>query len=269
MSERARERERERETELALVRPDDQVPSCSSCRGRATPWLARRTSRRSRIFTTKCQRTAPIGCETAWPRPRFMRLAVFCWLAGSWASRMKSNTSSTSARSICPKTCVCAGESWPTLEGHSRALSGMCWVLATVSELSAVRYFFRQHFIQAVRLVHLSLREAWLCPGDVMSAWYGIRPLCGDPNAKDQSSASRDHVDAWAQRLCSSWVWLRLASQYLQRRRACAARSPTIPPMASPLCPAGSGQRGGKWRRMVSSRSLNATLSSRRRRMVS
>ena len=29
---------------------------------------------------------------------------------------------------------------------------------------------------------------------DVMSAWYGIRPLCGDPNAKDQSSASRDHV---------------------------------------------------------------------------
>ena len=34
-------------------------------------------------------------------------------------------------------------------------------------------------------------------PGDVMSAWYGIRPLCGDPNAKDQSSASRDHVVAW------------------------------------------------------------------------
>lgn len=30
-----------------------------------------------------------------------------------------------------------------------------------------------------------------------MSAWYGIRPLCGDPNAKDQSSASRDHVAAW------------------------------------------------------------------------
>ena len=30
-----------------------------------------------------------------------------------------------------------------------------------------------------------------------MSAWYGIRPLCGDPNAKDQSSASRDHVVAW------------------------------------------------------------------------
>lgn len=29
---------------------------------------------------------------------------------------------------------------------------------------------------------------------DVMSAWYGIRPLCGDPNAVDQSSASRDHV---------------------------------------------------------------------------
>jgi len=29
---------------------------------------------------------------------------------------------------------------------------------------------------------------------DVMSAWYGIRPLCGDPHAKDQSSASRDHV---------------------------------------------------------------------------
>jgi len=29
---------------------------------------------------------------------------------------------------------------------------------------------------------------------DVMSAWYGIRPLCADPNAKDQSSASRDHV---------------------------------------------------------------------------
>lgn len=29
---------------------------------------------------------------------------------------------------------------------------------------------------------------------DVMSAWYGIRPLCGDPYAKDQSSASRDHV---------------------------------------------------------------------------
>ncbi|CAE7826392.1 GPD2 [Symbiodinium sp. CCMP2592] len=29
---------------------------------------------------------------------------------------------------------------------------------------------------------------------DVMSAWYGIRPLCGDPNAQDQSSASRDHV---------------------------------------------------------------------------
>lgn len=29
---------------------------------------------------------------------------------------------------------------------------------------------------------------------DVMSAWYGIRPLAGDPNATDQSSASRDHV---------------------------------------------------------------------------
>jgi len=29
---------------------------------------------------------------------------------------------------------------------------------------------------------------------DVMSAWYGIRPLAADPNAKDQSSASRDHV---------------------------------------------------------------------------
>jgi len=29
---------------------------------------------------------------------------------------------------------------------------------------------------------------------DVMSAWYGIRPLALDPNAKDQSSASRDHV---------------------------------------------------------------------------
>jgi len=29
---------------------------------------------------------------------------------------------------------------------------------------------------------------------DVMSAWYGIRPLCGDPHAKDESSASRDHV---------------------------------------------------------------------------
>jgi len=29
---------------------------------------------------------------------------------------------------------------------------------------------------------------------DVMSAWYGIRPLCADPNVKDQSSASRDHV---------------------------------------------------------------------------
>merc|ERR1719353_2419270 len=29
---------------------------------------------------------------------------------------------------------------------------------------------------------------------DVMSAWYGIRPLCADPNAKDQSSVSRDHT---------------------------------------------------------------------------
>lgn len=29
---------------------------------------------------------------------------------------------------------------------------------------------------------------------DVMSAWYGIRPLAGDPNATDQSAASRDHV---------------------------------------------------------------------------
>mmetsp|Transcript_44028 Transcript_44028/g.125591 ORF Transcript_44028/g.125591 Transcript_44028/m.125591 type:complete len:788 (+) Transcript_44028:64-2427(+) len=29
---------------------------------------------------------------------------------------------------------------------------------------------------------------------DVMSAWYGIRPLAVDPNAKDMSSASRDHV---------------------------------------------------------------------------
>lgn len=29
---------------------------------------------------------------------------------------------------------------------------------------------------------------------DVMSAWYGIRPLCVDPNAKDMSSVSRDHV---------------------------------------------------------------------------
>jgi glycerol-3-phosphate dehydrogenase len=29
---------------------------------------------------------------------------------------------------------------------------------------------------------------------DVMSAWYGIRPLCVDPNAKDQSSVSRDHT---------------------------------------------------------------------------
>jgi len=29
---------------------------------------------------------------------------------------------------------------------------------------------------------------------DVMSAWYGIRPLSIDPNAADESSASRDHV---------------------------------------------------------------------------
>jgi len=29
---------------------------------------------------------------------------------------------------------------------------------------------------------------------DVMSAWYGIRPLVSDPNATDQSSVSRDHV---------------------------------------------------------------------------
>jgi len=29
---------------------------------------------------------------------------------------------------------------------------------------------------------------------DVMSAWYGIRPLVKDPNASDQSSVSRDHV---------------------------------------------------------------------------
>jgi len=29
---------------------------------------------------------------------------------------------------------------------------------------------------------------------DVMSAWYGIRPLAVDPNASDQSSVSRDHV---------------------------------------------------------------------------
>lgn len=29
---------------------------------------------------------------------------------------------------------------------------------------------------------------------DVMSAWYGIRPLAVDPNATDQSSVSRDHV---------------------------------------------------------------------------
>jgi len=29
---------------------------------------------------------------------------------------------------------------------------------------------------------------------DVMSAWYGIRPLGIDPNATDQSSASRDHI---------------------------------------------------------------------------
>eukprot|EP00928_Gymnodinium_smaydae_P077238 TRINITY_DN6046_c0_g1_i5.p1 TRINITY_DN6046_c0_g1~~TRINITY_DN6046_c0_g1_i5.p1 ORF type:complete len:550 (-),score=100.63 TRINITY_DN6046_c0_g1_i5:314-1930(-) len=29
---------------------------------------------------------------------------------------------------------------------------------------------------------------------DVMSAWYGIRPLAIDPNAKDESSASRDHI---------------------------------------------------------------------------
>eukprot|EP00420_Gonyaulax_spinifera_P036223 CAMPEP_0197884824 /NCGR_PEP_ID=MMETSP1439-20131203/11139_1 /TAXON_ID=66791 /ORGANISM="Gonyaulax spinifera, Strain CCMP409" /LENGTH=788 /DNA_ID=CAMNT_0043504567 /DNA_START=99 /DNA_END=2465 /DNA_ORIENTATION=- len=29
---------------------------------------------------------------------------------------------------------------------------------------------------------------------DVMSAWYGIRPLAVDPNVKDQSSASRDHI---------------------------------------------------------------------------
>jgi len=29
---------------------------------------------------------------------------------------------------------------------------------------------------------------------DVLSAWYGIRPLCADPNATDQSSISRDHV---------------------------------------------------------------------------
>merc|ERR1719223_439760 len=29
---------------------------------------------------------------------------------------------------------------------------------------------------------------------DVMSAWYGVRPLTIDPNAKDTTSASRDHV---------------------------------------------------------------------------
>lgn len=29
---------------------------------------------------------------------------------------------------------------------------------------------------------------------DVMSAWYGIRPLAIDPSAEDQSSSSRDHV---------------------------------------------------------------------------
>mmetsp|Transcript_44025 Transcript_44025/g.101591 ORF Transcript_44025/g.101591 Transcript_44025/m.101591 type:complete len:684 (-) Transcript_44025:36-2087(-) len=29
---------------------------------------------------------------------------------------------------------------------------------------------------------------------DVLSAWYGIRPLCADPNASDQSSISRDHI---------------------------------------------------------------------------
>jgi glycerol-3-phosphate dehydrogenase len=29
---------------------------------------------------------------------------------------------------------------------------------------------------------------------DVMSAWYGIRPLCVDPTAADQSSVSRDHT---------------------------------------------------------------------------
>eukprot|EP00927_Polykrikos_kofoidii_P059472 TRINITY_DN54622_c0_g1_i1.p1 TRINITY_DN54622_c0_g1~~TRINITY_DN54622_c0_g1_i1.p1 ORF type:complete len:830 (+),score=102.92 TRINITY_DN54622_c0_g1_i1:57-2546(+) len=29
---------------------------------------------------------------------------------------------------------------------------------------------------------------------DVMSAWYGIRPLASDPHATDQSSVSRDHV---------------------------------------------------------------------------
>jgi glycerol-3-phosphate dehydrogenase len=29
---------------------------------------------------------------------------------------------------------------------------------------------------------------------DVMSAWYGIRPLCVDPNALNESDASRDHV---------------------------------------------------------------------------
>lgn len=36
---------------------------------------------------------------------------------------------------------------------------------------------------------HLKVRRR-----DVMSAWYGTRPLCVDPNAKDQSSVSRDHL---------------------------------------------------------------------------
>mmetsp|Transcript_4811 Transcript_4811/g.11466 ORF Transcript_4811/g.11466 Transcript_4811/m.11466 type:complete len:200 (-) Transcript_4811:610-1209(-) len=93
---------------------------------------------------------------------------------------MKSNTSSTSARSICPKTCVCAGET-------------SC-----------------PHGTEFGRCAEIPMRK-------------------------------------------------------IKARHPVTTSSPTIPPMASPLCPAGSGQRGGKWRRMVSSRSLNATLSSRRR----
>lgn len=46
----------------------------------------------------------------------------------------------------------------------------------------------------------LSEAERYLSPKlqvrrrDVMSAWYGIRPLCVDPHAADQSSVSRDHI---------------------------------------------------------------------------
>ena len=85
-----------------------------------------------------------------------------------------------------------------------------------------------------------------------MSAWYGIRPLCGDPNAKDQSSASRDHVVPWQHAGCQQ-VRAKNQSVYTGRliRTEHMCRCRTIQRMVSLLFLAESGQLGEKWQRMA------------------